>query len=289
MFKKIMTVLTITLTAFTFGCNRVTVEPAQLGKVLSPSGYSNEVLVTGKYTLGMREELVILDTATNTYAESMNVILSDKLTLTFDVKYTGRIRKDTKVINAMFNDITHGGDYKIMFQEVYSIYGQPKVRNISREVMSKYTVEDVHANYSRISEEINVALLDAFKGTPIELSSVALGDIRYPDVVTNAVSEAKKRNMEIEKEVAQAKIELLKKENELTLIKADYEIEMTKARTVADANKVMGESVTPALLELKRIEVSKVIAGNSGKQGNTVYMPVESLTSSAAQIKMYNK
>lgn len=285
--NKLLILLSLVVLTLT-GCNRVTVDPAQLGKVLSPSGYSQEVLVTGKHTLGLREELVVLDISTNTYAERMNVILKDKLTLTFDVKYTGRIRNDKKVINAMFNDITHGGDYKITFTEIYRIYGQPKVRNISREIMSQYTVEDVHANYARISEEIAVALTNAFQGSPISLSGVSLGEIKYPDVVTAAVSQAKERNMQIERETAQAKIDLLKKENELTLIKAQREIELTKARTVAEANEIMGKSVTPTLLELKRIEVSKILAQQAG-EGSTVYIPVEGLTSTGASVKMFNK
>ena len=270
------------------GCNRVTVDPAQLGKVLSPSGYSQEVLVTGKHTLGFREDLVVLDISTNTYSERMRVILKDKLTLTFEVQYTGRIRNDKRIINSLFNDITHGGDYKITFTEIYRIYGQPKVRNISREIMSQYTVEDVHANYARISEEIAKGLSDAFLGSPVSLSGIALGEIKYPDIVTAAVSEAKERNMQIERETAQAKIDLLKKKNELTLIKADREIELTKAHTVAESNKIMGKSVTPTLLELKRIEVSKILAQHAG-EGSTIYIPVEGLTSTGASVKMFSK
>lgn len=284
--KKLILGSVLAVSALT-GCNRVTVDPAQLGKVLSPSGYSSELLVTGKHTLGMREDLVVLDISTNTYSERMNVILKDKLTLTFEVKYTGRIRNDQKVINAMFNDITHGGDYKITFTEIYRIYGQPKVRNISREIMSQYTVEDVHANYARISEEIAFAMTEALKGSPISLSGVSLGEIKYPDVVTAAVSEAKERNMQIERETAQAKIDLLKKKNDLALIKADREIELTKAKTVADANKIMGESVTDSLLELKRIEVNKILAEGSN-ESSKIYIPIEGMTSTGAQVSMYS-
>lgn len=270
------------------GCSRVTVEPAQVGKVLSPSGYSNEVLKPGKYTLGMREDLVVLDTSTNTYKEPIKAILSDKLTLTFDVRFRGRIRKDTKILNSMFNDITHGGDYKVTFTDVYSIYGKAAVRNKAREIISKYTVEDVHKNYSRISAEVQLAVLGALESTPIELSDVALGDIRYPDLVTKAVEEAKSRQMQIEREKNQAKIDLLKKENELKLIQADYEIEMTKARTISDYNKEIGKGITPQLLELKRIEVSKTLATHA-KDSSTVYIPVEGLTSTGASVRMFNK
>jgi len=273
---------------FLSGCTRVTVEPAQIGKVLSPTGYSPEVLVPGMYTLGMRETLVILDTSTNTYTEKMDVILKDKLTLRFDVRFRGRILNKANVIDAMFNDITHGGDYKVTFTEVYKIYGKAAVRNKSREIMSQYTVEDVHANYGRISKEISMALAQGLQGTPIELSDIALGGVRYPDIVTAAVSEAKERNMQIERETAQAKIDLLKKTNELALINADYAIEMKKANTIADANKVMGKSITPALLDLKRIEVTKIIASNANK-GQVVYMPVEGMSSTGANVRMWSK
>lgn len=287
--KKILLTLAVIGTLAFSGCSRVTVEPATVGKVLSPSGYSQEVFPAGKYTLGMREDMVILDVSTNTYTEPMDVILSDKLKITFDVRFRGRIRNDQKVINSMFNDITHGGDYKLSFQEVYAVYGKSAVRNVSRGIMSQYSVEDVHANYTRISKEIAGALEKEFVGTPIELSRINLGGVRYPDVVTNAVAQAKQRNMDIEREEAQAKIDLLKKENELKLVSADYEIEMTKAKTVADANKIMGESVTSELLELKRIEVNRIMAQGANKEGNTIYLPVEGLTTTGASVKMFNK
>ena len=40
------------------------------------------------------------------------------------------------------------------------------VRNKSREILSKYTVEDVHQNYARISSEIHQVLTGAFAGVP---------------------------------------------------------------------------------------------------------------------------
>lgn len=268
------------------GCNRVIVEPAQIGKVLSTSGYSKEILNPGKYNLGFFEELVILDTSTNVYKEKINVILSDKLTLTFEVRFRGRIRNDRSVVNSMFNDLTHGGDYKVSFSEVYSVYGRSAVRSKARDVVSTYNVEDVHKNYARISKEVSLAVLEGLVGTPIELSDVSLGNVKYPEVVTAAVNAAKARKMDIEKAKAQAKIDLLEKTNQLALVNAEYAIEMKRADIVADYNKRIGEGITPELLELKRIEVSKILASHAD-ESSTIYVPIAALGTNGLSNKVF--
>jgi regulator of protease activity HflC (stomatin/prohibitin superfamily) len=271
---------------FLVGCDMVMVPPAHKGKVLTTKGYSPEILEPGKYTLWGRDELVVLQTGTNTYRESVKVIMSDKLTLTADVRFRGRISGvGTKAINAMFNDITHGGDYKVEFNEVYRIYGRMVVRNVTREILSKYTADDVHKNYARLSKEIGASVLDALKGTAVELSDVRLGDIAYPKVITEAVEAAAERNLSIKKQEAQAQIDLTKKKNERLLAEADYQIKVTKAKAERDSNKILGQGITPQLIELRRIEVLEKMADNK----SAVFMPVEAMSSIGAQTRMFSK
>lgn len=268
------------------GCDMVTVPPAHKGKVLTTSGYSPETLPPGKYTLWGRDSLVVLQTGTDTYKERVKVIMADKLTLVAEVRFRGRIDGSSdKAINAMFNDITHGGDYKVEFNEVYRIYGQMVVRNVTRQILSQYTAEDVHKNYARISKEIASAILSALKGTAIELSDVLLGDIAYPNVITEAVEAAAERNLSIKKQEAQALIDLTRKKNEKLLAEADYQIKITEAKAVRDSNKIIGQGVTSQLIELRRLEVMEAMADNK----SAVFMPVEGMTSIGAQTRMFSK
>lgn len=282
-FKTI--IAAVCATTFLAGCEFATVPPAAKGKILTTQGYSPEVLEPGKMTLWGRDQLIVLQTNTNTYKEQVKVVLADKLTLTAEIRFRGRIQGSERVINAMFNDIVPGDDRVVSFDEVYRVYGQMAVRNKTREILSKYSVEDVHKNYARLSNEIGLVLQAELEGTPLEISDIALGDIAYPAVVTAAIDAAKERELAIKKEQAQAEIELTKKKNERLLAEADYQIEITRAKAIRDKNKIIGEGVTEQLLKLRALEVQEAMA----KNGAAVFMPYEAMGTTGAQTRIYSK
>lgn len=266
-------------------CGWNTVPPTYKGKILTTSGYNQDILEPGKYTTWGRDEMVLIQTNTATYKEDVDVVLSDKLTLQAEVRFRGRINGSVKVLNAMFNDITPGDDKVVSFQEVYNVYGRMAVRNKTREIISKYNVEEVHKNYGRLSGEIGVVLQEVLANTPLQISDIAMGSIQYPEVVTAAINAAKERKMAIEKEQAQAEIQLTKKKNERLLAEAQYQIEITNAKAIRDKNKIIGEGVTPELIELRRLEVLEKMAEND----SAVFMPVEAMSSTGAQVRMFQK
>lgn len=285
MIKKLCYLAIFMLLMSVYSCGWETVPPTAKGKILTTAGYSPDVLEPGKYTLWGRSEMILLQTNTATYQERVKVILQDKLTLVADIKFRGRIAGNDSVINAMFNDITPGEDKIIKFNDVYAVYGKMAVRNKTREIISKYNVEDVHKNYGRLSKEIAKALIKTLEKTPLEISDIALGNIAYPKVVTDAINIAKERSMAIEKEEAQAQIDLTKKKNERLLAEANYQIEITKAKAIRDKNKIIGEGVTAQLIELRRLEVLEKMADNK----SAVFMPVEAMSSTGAQVRMFSK
>ena len=280
---KIAALLIVAL--FTSACDFASVPPTAKGKILTTAGYSPDVLEPGKYTLWGRDTLITLQTNTDTYKETVSIVLQDKLTLTAEVRFRGRISGSDKVINLMFNDIVPGEDKMVSFNEVYRVYGRMAVRNKTREVIGQYSVEDVHKNYSRLSKEIGIALLESLKGTPLEISDVALGNIAYPSVVTEAIDAGKARQLAIIKEQAQAEIELTKKKNERLLAEADYQVKITRAKAVRDSNKIIGDGVTPDLLKLRALEVQEAMA----KNGSAVFMPYEAMQTVGGQTRIYSK
>lgn len=280
------TTILVALLAVMSACSFVTVPPAHQGKVLSPAGYQPEVLQPGKYTLWWRQELVLLDTSTDTYKEEVSVILADRLQLDVEVRFRGRILGSQNVINAMFNDIqVDTKERRVSFRDAYRIYGQMVVRNKVREVLSQYNVDEVHKNYMRLSVEVGQAIEKQLAGSPIEVGTVSFGNIKYPDVVTNAISIAEERRLQIAQEQAQQEIELLKRENERLLAEAEYQTRIIRANAVRDENKIIGEGVTAELLELKRMEYMTILAEKAGE--GTVYIPVEFGQSTGASVKMF--
>lgn len=271
---------------FMVGCSS-RVPPAHKGKLLTSAGYQPEILEPGKYWHGPFTQMVLIETQTVTHKESMTVIMSDKLTLTFDVRFRAHVDGSERVLNAMFNDIV-ADNKRVTLAKIYNTYGQMTIRNKAREVMSQYTVDDVHKNYGQISTQIAQALLPVLESTPVKLSDVALGNIQYPKVVTEAVDLAEQRRLQIEQEKAQAEIDMTKKENETRLAEADYQIRITRAKAIRDENKLIAEGITDDLIEVKRLELLQAIVENRG-EGDTVFLPVEALTNHGAQMRAFQK
>lgn len=271
-----MTVLT--------GCGFYTVPPASKGKILSTSGYSVDVKETGKYLLWGRDEMVILDTSTQTMAESVSVKMQDNMTLNFQVRFRTRIAGNDKVINAMFNDITHE-NYQVSLPRVYAVYGKDVVQSVARSVVGKYKTEDVGVNFDKITNDLHQELVKRMVNSPLEVSNITLANIVYPEVITKAIEAQQERKLAIETEANNQAVEMVKKENELKLAQADYEIRMTRAKALRDENKTTAEGLNPMLLEYRRLEVLESMTKNN----NAVFVPYEGLGSSGVSNRMFAK
>lgn len=266
------------------GCGFYTVPPASKGKILSTSGYSSDVKETGKYLLWGRDEMVVLETSTQTMAESVSVKMRDNMTLDFQVRFRTRIAGNDKVINAMFNDITHE-NYTVSLPRVYAVYGKDVVQSVARSVVGKYNTEDVGVNFDKITADLHAELVKRMVNSPLEVSNITLANIKYPDVITKAIEAQQERKLAIETEANNQAVEMVKKENELKLAKADYEIRMTKARALRDENKTTAEGLNAMLLEYRRLEVLESMTKNN----NAVFVPYEGLGSSGLSNRMFSK
>lgn len=270
--------------AVTAGCSREVVPPATKGKILSTAGYSADVKEPGGYWLSWWENMVLLDTSTQTMTENLEVLMADRLKLGFSVKFRTRISGNDKVINAMFNDIRHQ-EYMVSLPMVYNVYGRDVVQNAAREVVGKYKTEEVAANFNRISAELHTLISERMKNSPLEVSNVTLGNLVYPRIITAAIEAAEERRLAIATEENQQAIALKKKQNELELAQQDYEIRMTKARAIRDENKTTAEGLNPMLLEYRRLEMIEQLS----EKGNNMVIPVEGLVNPIMQSKLLGK
>lgn len=281
---KFKIITAMLLASLATGCGFGTVPPAAKGKILSTSGYSADVKETGKYLLWGRDELVVLDTSTQTMAESVSVKMADNLNLDFQVRFRTRIAGNDKVINAMFSDITHE-NYQVSLQRVYAVYGKDVVQSVARSVVGKYKTEDVSINFDKITADLHQELVKRMVNSPLEVSNITLANIQYPAVITKAIEAQQERKLAIETEANNQAVEMVKKENELKLAQADYEIRMTKARALRDENKTTAEGLNSMLLEYRRLEVLESLSKNN----NAVFVPYEGLGSSGVSNRMFSK
>ena len=270
--KKLALAVTAAISLTLAGCEVSTVPPASKGKILSSSGYSTDVKETGKYWLFGFKNMVILDTSTRMISENITVKMIDNLDLPFQLHFRTRIHGSNDVINSMFNDITHE-DYRVSLDRVYSVYGKNVVTNAARTVMSKYRVDEVAANFEKINNDIFNEIKKRMVGNPLEVSDVTLARISYPPIITEAVEKQQERELAIVTEKNQQAIEMLKKENELALASADYQIRIKRAEAIRDENKITSDGLNPVLLQYRNLEVLEKMAESENK----VFVPYSAL------------
>ena len=270
-----------------FYISRGTIPPGFKGKVLSSSGYSQEMKDPGKFMLYGREELVLLETATKTVSAPVTVKMADGLQLNFTVNFRTRAANNEKVLNALFNDIkykqTDEGKY-ITLDQVYNVYGKDVLSNVARSVVSKYKVDQVSGAYDTINKDLQEKLQQAMVNSPLEVSNVTLANIEWPATITEAINKQQERELAIKTEENQQKIEMVKRTNALELAKADQEIEKTKAETIKAANNIISEGVSDKYLAYKALEVQSKMAENK----NSVFVPYETLTQPGLSQRIYN-
>ncbi|MNM41553.1 SPFH domain / Band 7 family protein [compost metagenome] len=266
------------------GCSFEVIPPAFKGKVLTTTGYNPEILEPGKITLYGRDELVLMETGTRTVAETITVKMEDKLDLTFDVKFRTRIGGNEKVLNSMFNDI-QVKDKRVSLQQVYGVYGLDVVQSVSRSVVGKYKTEEVGANFDNITKDLADRLTKAMANSPLEVSNVTLGNLKYPDVITTAIEKQSERRLAIETETNQQAIETTKRTNQLALAQLDRDIELTRARTLRDANSITADGLSPMLLAYKALDVQAEMAKNN----SAVFVPYEAMGNTGLSNRIFNK
>lgn len=276
--------LALLATVMLTGCSFETIPPAYKGKILTTSGYNPEILEPGKLTTWGRDKLILLETGTRTVTETITVKMDDKLDLTFDVRMRTRIGGSDKALNGMFNDI-QVKDSTVSLPQIYAVYGLDVVQSTARSIVGKYKTEDVGANFDKITSELQERLVKNMANSPLEVSNVTLGNLQYPKVITDAIEKQSERKLAIETETNQQAIETVKRENQLKLAQLDQDVELTKARTLRDANQITANGLSPLLLQYRALDVQSEMAKNN----SAVFVPYEALGTTGFSNRVFNK
>jgi regulator of protease activity HflC (stomatin/prohibitin superfamily) len=123
----------------------------------------------------------------------------------------------------------------------------PSILSTMRDIPSAYTpVEFRGEKRGEASDKLLKAMNEKLETYGVTVSSVNLQDIRFTEDVENSIKEV---------EVAQQKQE--KAEAELRATEVSSQAQVVEAQAAADANRLLSESLTPQVLEARRIEAMK--------------------------------
>lgn len=173
--------------------------------------------------------------------------------------------------------------YKNIGVSYYTTVVEPRILENVKSIIAKYTAENLIQSRDTLSNQVKELLGPEMKKYGIEVLSIAVEDIDFTDVFTNAVEdkqvaeqsklqatiEQEQKNMEQEAE-AKRKVIAAQAEAEVAKIQADadaYAVEV-QAKAEAEANEKLAASLTEMLVKYNEImqwngELPQIVGGDT--------------------------
>ena len=158
--------------------------------------------------------------------------------------------------------------YREVGTNYVNILVTPRVPEVLKSCFAKYTAEELIENRQNLSNEVCTSLKEDLESHGINIISVSIEDVDFSDSYTDSIeqkqvatqnklraqTEQEQQTMEAQQAAERKKI-AAEAEAEVARIQADaeaYALEV-KAAAEANANKQIGESLTPNLIEYTQI------------------------------------
>lgn len=140
-------------------------------------------------------------------------------------------------------------------QDIVNGIVRGRIRGLINEVTSKYTVADVYLDKrEEINNEITEHLRNKLTDTGIVVERTTLPDVRPAQSVIDALEVRSKVAQELENEKQRQEKIALEAESKRIEAQGEADKKIIQAEAEAKANQILQESLTPELIELRRIE-----------------------------------
>lgn len=160
--------------------------------------------------------------------------------------------------------------------EIYRFLGMdfdgrvlPSVGNeVLKSVIARYSATQLLTEREQVSAKIREILHERLKDFSIELDDVSITDLHFGPEFTRSIEE---------KQIAQQQAERAKFQVEQAM--QDKRSTIIKAKGEAQAAKLLGEAMamSPAFLDLRRVEAAREIASILARSRNKVFLEADTL------------
>lgn len=210
-------------------------KPLVLGKV------AHRQSLRGPASTGASWRLYVIniDMRTRSYKEDFKLLTKDNLSVEFEVNT--RISLQAGSVKEIVE--------KWGAKDWYRWNVKEPSRTIVRRMVTRVSAIDIQRKTQVVRARIHERLLAMYKGTPIRIESVDIGDIRFPREVTQA----------IERKIGQQQ-ELQRQEYVLSKTKKEAAIRVVKALRAAKQQIIISASLDPLYVQRQAIQVYRLLA-----------------------------
>jgi regulator of protease activity HflC (stomatin/prohibitin superfamily) len=228
------------------GCATVVVGPGQTGVLWTArGGTQGGTFGEGAHWLSPSDVLSIYDLRTTAHDEALEVIASNGLSIKLDASVLCHL--EPREVVALQQEI--GPEY-------YRTVVEPVLRSEARRVIGQYTPEEIYSTKRELIErEIFAGLSKKIAGRHIALEAVLIRDVNLPDAIERAIDQK-----------LQAEQEVLKMKYVLEVAKSKAEEQRVAAQGIADSNRTVSSSLSPAILEFQRTQQLGQLAASSNSK-----------------------
>lgn len=262
------------------GCSEQ-IPQGHVGKVLTASGWSDDVAESGYVACWGRDELYLFAAGDASHTEQLNILCADKLNFRCDLVVVSRPKSDEASRNAIFLRVQAqkpaAGPATIGNQQLYDVYVKPVVVPATYDVVSKRHTDQIGEDMDEIRREIVELCRERMSAdTPVEVRLIDFTNTDYPEMVTLANEARKKKEIDIEIARSDAAIEEAKAEGRLRAASKEYQAKLLEAKMIADSNRIIGESLAENPLFLYWHQI-KVYGEAAAGPNNVFIVPYEAL------------
>lgn len=224
------------------------VPEGEVAVVYTPSGGATKVFDPGWHLVGPFEKTTEYPTRIRIVEDKVSVTTTDGKKITMPVRYEVKVDK-TKVLD-IFKEL---GSQNI--EQIQQGYLYQKLFKASRDTVSKYSVLDIYGTKtSEASAGVTEQMAKAVEGLGFLITDVTLGTPEVDEETQKAIDarvQAAQANELKKQELENEKIEAEKKR---VVAEGDAEKKMIEAKAEADANKLIANSITSELIEMKEAD-----------------------------------
>ena len=248
-------VLVIPILLLMYGCGR-TVDPGKRGLRWSPlsGGLMKESLRDGFYWRAPWNDVFTYDVRYQSFTEKVDALTADDLSVTLHAAIT---------MSPIAEEVY------FLAQEVgnnwYQQLVRPQFLSAVRGVVAQYTMITLPERSSEIGNKIEAVMVESLKGRHLDVYSVALSEIEFPQMVLKSIEqkqakEQEKKQKEFEVLIAQRNAEIAriqaKGEGDALQIRAEGESESLRIRAKgqSQAQELITKTLTPEYLKFKLYE-----------------------------------
>jgi regulator of protease activity HflC (stomatin/prohibitin superfamily) len=201
-------------------------------------------------------------TFTEEFAANSAVLSKDNLKIAFRVHVVWRVDPNrVKDFVERYTTMHDGDSPDKVVQEAYDNFLKEPLRTFARDAVQQLNGLEIKDQIGPVGQRIREAVLALTKETPFSVSSVVVGNIQYPDIVANAVSEKLAATQVLERTQIEIDIESKKKE-----------IRIVQAEGIAKSMEIINQRLTALYVQHEAIEAQKAMVGSPNH--TTIYIPV---------------